>query len=181
MRIAETPLRDCYIVETDVFEDERGYFYEKYNEAKFTALTGLAGHFVQDNVSKSTYGVVRGLHFQKGDCAQAKLVSCLEGRVWDVAVDLRRYSPTFGKWFGVELTPENRRQLYVPRGFGHGFSVLSHSAVFFYKCDNFYNRASEGGILYNDSALDIDWKLPEEDVVLSEKDGVLPLFAEGNF
>lgn len=176
MKIKETPLKDCYIFEPTIFEDDRGYFFEKYNEKRFEELTGLNGHFVQDNISKSSYGVIRGIHLQKGEHAQAKLVSCLEGRVWDVAVDLRKDSPTFGKWFGIELTAENKTQLYVPRGFGHGFSVLSETAVFAYKCDNFYNKESEAGVLYSDSYLNIDWKIPEQDAVLSEKDQILPGF-----
>lgn len=181
MKIKETPLKDCYIIEPTIFEDERGYFFEKYNEQKFEELTGMNGHFVQDNISKSSYGVLRGLHLQKGEHAQAKLVSCLEGKVFDVAVDLRRDSPTFGKWFGVELTPENKLQLYVPRGFGHGFSVLSEIAIFAYKCDNFYNKESEGSVIWNDKDLNIDWKLPEDVIQLSEKDSQLPTFSEGNF
>ncbi|MBW8360048.1 MAG: dTDP-4-dehydrorhamnose 3,5-epimerase [Weeksellaceae bacterium] len=181
MKIKETPLRDCYILEPTVYEDDRGYFYEKFNEKKFEEFTGLNGHFVQDNISKSSYGVLRGLHLQKGAHAQAKLVSCLEGRVWDVAVDLREDSPTFGQWFGIELTAENRLQFYVPRGFGHGFSVLSEHAVFAYKCDNFYSKESEGGVLWNDPELKIDWKLSETDVILSEKDKVQPSFAGRNF
>lgn len=181
MKIKETPLKDCYIIEPTVFEDERGYFYEKYNEHKFEELTGMNGHFVQDNISKSSYGVLRGLHLQKGEHAQAKLVSCLEGRVFDVAVDLRKDSPTFGKWFGVELTAENKIQFYVPRGFGHGFSVLSETAVFAYKCDNFYHKETEGGVLWNDTALNIDWRLPESDVILSAKDAVMPTFEEENY
>ena len=181
MKIKETPLKDCYIIEPTVFEDERGYFFEKYNEKRFEELTGMNGHFVQDNISKSSYGVLRGLHLQKGEHAQAKLVSCLEGKVFDVAVDLRRESPTFGKWFGIELTPENKLQLYVPRGFAHGFSVLSETAIFSYKCDNFYHKESEGSVIWNDPELNIDWKLPLDAVQLSEKDKTLPLFAEGNF
>lgn len=176
MKIKETPLKDCYIIEPTIFEDERGYFFEKYNEKKFEELTGMNGHFVQDNISKSSYGVIRGIHLQKGEHAQAKLVSCLEGRVWDVAVDLRKDSPTFGKWFGIELTAENKTQLYVPRGFGHGFSVLSETAVFAYKCDNFYNKESEAGVVYNDPQLNIDWIIPVQDAILSEKDQVLPAF-----
>ncbi len=172
MKVKSTPLKNCYIIESTVFEDDRGYFYEKFNEQKFEQLTGMNGHFVQDNVSKSSYGVLRGLHLQKGDMAQAKLVSCLEGRVWDVAVDLREDSPTFGRWFGVELSAENRLQFYIPRGFAHGFSVLSPTAVFAYKCDNFYNKESEGGIIWNDAELGIDWKLPMSDIILSEKDKV---------
>lgn len=181
MKIKETPLKDCYIIEPTIFEDDRGYFFEKFNENKFEELTGMNGHFVQDNISKSSYGVLRGLHLQKGEHAQAKLVSCLEGKVYDVAVDLRRDSPTYGKWFGIELTAENKLQLYVPRGFGHGFSVLSETAVFSYKCDNFYNKESEGSVLWNDKDLNIDWQLPEQDVVLSEKDKLCPAFIDGNF
>lgn len=181
MKIKETPLQDCYILEPTIFPDERGFFYEKFNEKTFESATGMNGHFVQDNISKSVYGVLRGLHLQKGDRSQAKLVSCLEGRVWDVAVDLRKNSSTFGKWFGIELTAENKFQLYVPRGFGHGFSVLSDNAVFAYKCDNFYDKASEGGVLYNDEVLQIDWKLPETDIILSDKDKILPTFAEENY
>lgn len=181
MTFTPTPLKDCWILEPTVFEDDRGYFYEKYNEARFHEATGLNGHFVQDNISQSSYGVLRGLHLQKGEHAQAKLVSCLQGKVFDVAVDLRQDSPTFGQWFGVELSAENRRQFYVPRGFGHGFSVLSETAVFAYKCDNFYNKESEGGVLWNDAQLNIDWRLPPAAVILSEKDKMQPTFAEGNF
>ena len=181
MKLKHTPLKDCYIIEPTIFEDERGYFYEKFNEEKFTALTGMNGHFVQDNISKSSYGVLRGLHLQKGEHAQAKLVSCLEGKVFDVAVDLREGSETFGQWFGIELTPENKLQLYVPRGFAHGFSVLSETAIFSYKCDNYYNKESEGSVIYNDTTLNIDWKLPEDKIILSEKDRQLPTFAQHNF
>lgn len=181
MKIKETPLKDCYIIEPTLFEDERGYFYEKFNENKFEELTGMNGHFVQDNVSKSSFGVLRGLHLQKGDKAQAKLVSCLEGKVWDIAVDLREDSPTFGQWYGVELTAENKVQFYIPRGFAHGFVVLSDTAVFAYKCDNFYDKASEGGVIWNDPDLNIDWKLPVQDVILSEKDKVQKTFKEKDF
>ncbi|WP_417431783.1 dTDP-4-dehydrorhamnose 3,5-epimerase [Halpernia sp.] len=181
MKIKETPLKDCYILEPTIFEDERGYFCEKYNEKTFEENTGLNGHFVQDNISKSGYGVLRGIHLQKGEYAQAKLVSCLEGNVWDVAVDLRKTSPTFGQWFGVELSSENKLQFYVPRGFGHGFSVLSETALFAYKCDNFYNKESEGGVLYSDEGLNIDWKLPENDIILSEKDKIQLSFSAENF
>lgn len=181
MKVKSTPLQDCYIIEPTVFEDDRGYFFEKFNEKTFEELTSQNGHFVQDNISKSSYGVLRGLHLQKGEHAQAKLVSCLEGKVLDVAVDLRPDSPTFGKWYSIELTAENKLQLYVPRGFGHGFSVLSKTAVFSYKCDNFYNKESEGGVLWNDSDLNIDWQLPKTDVILSEKDMVMPAFSKGNF
>lgn len=181
MKIIKTPLKDCYIIKPTIFEDERGYFYEKFNKHKFEELTGMNGHFVQDNISKSVYGVLRGLHLQRGENAQAKLVSCLEGKVWDVAVDLREDSPTFGKWFGAELSAENKLQFYLPRGFGHGFSVLSETSVFAYKCDNFYNKESEGGVLWNDTDLSIDWKLPVNDIILSVKDKVQPTFKEHNF
>ena len=181
MKLIETPLKDCYIIEPTLFEDERGYFYEKFNEKKFEDLTGLNGHFVQDNISKSSYGVLRGLHLQKGEHAQAKLVSCLEGKVFDVAVDLRQDSPTFGKWFGIELTAENKLQFYVPRGFGHGFSVLSETAIFAYKCDNLYNKESESGIIYNDNDLQIDWKIPTDKMIISEKDEIQPLFSDNKF
>ncbi|KFC21256.1 dTDP-4-dehydrorhamnose 3,5-epimerase [Epilithonimonas lactis] len=181
MKLKETPLKDCYIVEPTIYDDDRGYFFEKYNERRFEELTGFNGHFVQDNVSRSTYGVLRGLHLQKGEHAQAKLVSCLEGSVYDVALDLRKESPTFGKWFGIELTGENKLQLYVPRGFAHGFVVLSENATFTYKCDNFYNKQSEGSVLWNDPDLNIDWQLPADDVVLSDKDRIGPTFKEENF
>ncbi|WP_209389701.1 dTDP-4-dehydrorhamnose 3,5-epimerase [Chryseobacterium sp. RR2-3-20] len=181
MKIIETPLKDCYIIEPTIFEDERGYFFEKFNEKKFEELTGMNGHFVQDNISKSSYGVLRGLHLQKGDSAQAKLVSCIEGNVLDVAVDVRENSATFGQWFSIELSGENKRQLYIPRGFAHGFAVLSKTAVFAYKCDNFYDKSSEGGILWNDKDLNVDWQLPVEDIILSDKDKVLETFALRNF
>ncbi|MCY0970064.1 dTDP-4-dehydrorhamnose 3,5-epimerase [Chryseobacterium wangxinyae] len=181
MKLISTPLTDCYVIEPTVFEDERGYFYEKFNEQKFQELTGLNGHFVQDNISKSSYGVLRGLHLQKGENAQAKLVSCLEGKVLDVAVDLREGSDSFGKWFSVELTDENKLQLYIPRGFGHGFSVLSDTALFSYKCDNFYNKESEGGVLWNDTELNIDWQIPVEDILISDKDKFQSPFSLRNF
>ena len=181
MKIKKTPLKDCYIIESTIFEDDRGCFYEKFNEKKFEELTGMNGHFVQDNISKSSYGVLRGLHLQKGEYAQAKLVSCIEGKVWDVAVDLREDSPTFGKWFGVELTAENKLQFYIPRGFAHGFVVLSETAVFADKCDNFYNKESEGGVIWNDENLQIDWKISPKDILLSEKDKVQPAFYENNY
>lgn len=181
MKIKKTPLIDCYIIEPTVFEDERGFFFEKFNQQKFENSTGMNGHFVQDNISKSSYGVLRGLHLQKGDKAQAKLVSCLEGKVLDVALDLRENSSTFGKWFSLELTAENKLQLYIPRGFAHGFSVLSKTAVFSYKCDNYYDKLSEGGVLWNDKFLNIDWKLPVEDIILSDKDKNLSPFELRNF
>ena len=141
----------------------------------------MNGHFVQDNISKSSYGVLRGLHLQKGEYAQAKLVSCVEGKVWDIAVDLREDSPTFGKWFGVELTDENKLQFYIPRGFAHGFVVLSETAVFSYKCDNFYCKEAEGGVIWNDENLQIDWKIPISEIILSEKDKVQATFQDKNY
>ena len=181
MKIEETPLKDCYIIEPTLFEDERGYFYEKFNEKKFEDLTGLNGHFVQDNISMSYYGVLRGIHLQRGKYAQAKLASCLEGKIWDVAVDLRKNSETFGKWFGIELSPENKLQLYIPKGFGHGFSVLSETAIFSYKCDQSYVKKSEGSVIWNDTDLNIDWKLPQKVIKLSPKDASLPTLKEYNF
>jgi len=176
MKVEETKLKGCFIIEPAIFKDSRGYFFESFNEKKFNALTGQSGYFVQDNQSASTYGVIRGLHFQKGEHAQAKLVRVLEGSVLDVAVDLREGSETYGQWVSVELTADNNLQLYVPRGFAHGFSVLSETAVFAYKCDNNYHKESEGGIRHDDPVLGIDWGIPADQRSLSEKDLILPLF-----
>lgn len=173
MRVEETKLKDCFIIRDALFKDSRGYFFESFNEKKFNELTGLNIQFVQDNQSKSTKGVLRGLHFQLGTHAQAKLVRVLEGKVLDVAVDIRPNSETFGQHVAVELTAENELQLFVPRGFAHGFVVLSETATFFYKCDNYYHKLSEGGIIYNDPQLAINWQLPLEDLLLSEKDLLL--------
>jgi dTDP-4-dehydrorhamnose 3,5-epimerase len=173
----ETGIEGLYGVEVDVFRDARGYFFESYTEKKFNDV-GLNYHFIQDNQSLSRYGTIRGLHFQKGEYAQAKLVRALAGRVLDVAVDLRKGSPTFGKHFSMELTDENNLQLMIPRGFAHGFSVLSEEAIFCYKCDNIYSKESEGGLAYNDPALAIDWKIPPEKALLSEKDTKQPLLKE---
>lgn len=170
MRIEQTPLQDCYLIHDTVFEDSRGYFFESFNAKKFESLTGISTQFVQDNQSSSERGVLRGLHMQTGEAAQAKLVRVLQGAVLDVAVDLRKYSSTFGNVFVVELTADNHKQLYLPRGFAHGFVVLSDKAVFFYKCDNYYNKESELGIMYNDPDLKIDWQLPKDELLLSEKD-----------
>lgn len=174
MTVQETKLKGCYILTPLVFTDSRGYFFESFNQEKFEQLTGASGHFVQDNQSFSSYGTVRGLHFQKGDAAQAKLVRALEGTVLDVAVDLRPESETYLQWIAVELSAENHQQLYIPRGFAHGFSVLTPTAVFAYKCDNFYNKDAEGGIRYDDPQLNIDWRLPEDRMILSDKDLQLP-------
>jgi len=174
MTVTETKLKGCFIIEPRVFKDNRGYFFESFNEQNFEKLTGQNGHFVQDNQSASTYGVIRGLHFQTGDFAQAKLVRVLEGKVLDVAVDMRPGSETYGEWVSVELSKENNLQLYVPRGFAHGFSVLSETAVFAYKCDNVYNKESEGGLRYDDPTLNIDWGIPADKMNISEKDVILP-------
>mgnify|MGYP006246802901 CR=1 FL=1 len=177
MPFKETPIPGLVIFEPKVFEDCRGYFFESFNAKVFDEL-GIDTNFVQDNQSKSTYGVLRGLHFQRGPYAQAKLVRVLSGEVLDVAVDLRKDSPTHGQHFSIILSGENKTQLYVPRGFAHGFVVLSETAEFFYKCDNFYSRENEDGIIFNDPDLSIDWQVPESDLIVSEKDKVLPRFKE---
>ncbi len=178
MRVEETKLAGCFIIHDTVFEDSRGYFFESFNKQKFDELTGTNVTFVQDNQSKSTRGVLRGLHFQKGEYAQAKLVRVLEGSVLDVAVDLRKESPTFGEYVAVELTATNHLQFFIPRGFGHGFVVLSETATFFYKCDNFYNKESDGGLIYNDPTVNIDWQIDSSELLLSEKDKLQPTFEE---
>jgi dTDP-4-dehydrorhamnose 3,5-epimerase len=176
MELISTSLKDCFIIKPTIFTDPRGYFFESFNEQRFNELSGLKVHFVQDNQSFSLYGVLRGLHYQNDNHAQAKLVRVLKGEVLDVAVDLREDSPTYGQHFSVVLSAENKLQLFIPRGFAHGFVVLSQEAEFFYKCDNYYNKASEGGILYNDVHLNIDWILPHTDILVSEKDEQLPVF-----
>ena len=169
MNFIKTEIDGVFIIEPKVFEDARGYFFESYNEAEFIK-NGITNRFVQDNQSKSSYGVIRGLHCQLGEHSQAKLVRVLKGRVLDVAVDIRRGSPTFGKHVAVELSAENNRQLFIPRHFLHGFSVLSEEAIFAYKCDNFYCKEAEFGIRYDDAEIGIDWKIPPEKVITSEKD-----------
>ena len=178
MRIEQTPLQDCFIVHEKVHGDARGYFIETFNQRDFQAASGLDTQFVQDNQSRSSKGVLRGLHMQRGAAAQAKLVRVLEGSVLDIAVDLRKGSPSFGQHFAIELTSENRKQFYVPAGFAHGFVVLSESATFFYKVDKFYEPGNEVGIMYNDADLNIDWKLATHEIILSEKDKILGSFAE---
>ncbi len=178
MKVEQTPLKDCYIIHNTVFRDERGYFFESFNKQKFLEQTGLNIGFVQDNQSKSQYGVLRGLHFQKGAYAQAKLVRVLEGKVLDVVVDLRKGSSTFGESFSLELSDSSDTQLFVPRGFAHGFLVLSETATFFYKCDNLYNKESEGGLAYNDPDLKIDWKIDPASIILSGKDQINPTFKQ---
>ena len=169
MRIEHTSLPEVVIVHPDIFRDVRGYFFESFNEKAFAeALYPV--HFVQDNESKSCRGVVRGLHYQKGNAVQGKLVRVIRGRVFDIAVDIRKGSPTFGKWAGAELSGENAAQLFIPRGFAHGFSVLSEEAVFQYKCDRLYDPSAEGAVAWDDPDLGIDWQIPPEEAVLSEKD-----------
>jgi dTDP-4-dehydrorhamnose 3,5-epimerase len=174
----QTPLKDCFIIHEQVNGDARGYFIETYNSRDFKAATGLDIEFVQDNQSLSTKGVLRGLHMQRGAAAQAKLVRVLEGAVLDVAVDLRKGSPSFGQHFSIELTADNHKQFFVPAGFAHGFVVLSETATFFYKVDKFYEPGNEVGIMYNDADLNIDWRLPTSELIFSEKDKTLGSFAQ---
>ncbi|MFB9051993.1 dTDP-4-dehydrorhamnose 3,5-epimerase [Formosa undariae] len=176
MTVTETKLKDCFIIEPQVFGDKRGYFLESYNAETFKKLTNLDVTFVQDNESFSSRGVLRGLHYQLGEHAQAKLVRVVKGEVLDVAVDIRKDSPTFGQHVAVNLSEENKKQLFVPRGFAHGFVVLSETAIFSYKCDNFYNKASEGSIIYNDKSLNIDWQIDESEMLISEKDTISSSF-----
>lgn len=171
----ETGIPDLKVFEPKVWHDERGYFYEAYN-ANIFKEAGIDAQFVQDNQARSTFGVLRGLHYQVEPFAQAKLVRVIEGEVLDVVVDIREDSPTYGRWYGVRLSAANKRQLFVPRGFAHGYVVLSERAEFFYKCDNFYSKAHEGGIRWDDPALNIDWEIDIMDVILSEKDKILPEF-----
>lgn len=178
MNFIPTNLSGCFILEPKIINDSRGYFMESFNEQTFQKGTGQEVHFVQDNQSFSTKGVLRGLHYQTGEHAQAKLVRVLQGEVLDVAVDIRPESETYGQHVAVVLSAENQKQMFVPRGFAHGFVVLSETATFFYKCDNFYNKESEGGFMYNDATLNIDWLLPENDLLISDKDNVLPSLAE---
>ena len=177
MNIIQTEIDGLVVIEPRVFGDDRGYFFESFNEREFREKVGDI-QFVQDNESKSRYGVLRGLHFQKGEHAQAKLVRVVSGAVLDVAVDLRPCSPTYGKHHAEVLSGENHRQMFIPRGFAHGFSVLSEEVVFQYKCDNFYCPASEGAIAWNDPDLAIDWRIPAEAVILSEKDKHHPFLYE---
>ncbi len=174
MKVEETKLKGCLLIHDTVYKDDRGYFFESYNLQRFNSLTSVNVNFVQDNQSHSVRGVLRGLHFQQGEYAQAKLVRVLRGEVLDVAVDLRKSSPTFGQYYSVVLSETSHTQLFIPRGFGHGFVVLSSEADFFYKCDNYYNKDSEGGIVYNDPDINIDWKLPGEELLVSPKDMELP-------
>jgi len=180
MNIIETGIEDLVILEPQVFEDPRGYFFESYNYEKLKNK-GIDLVFVQDNQSKSSRGVIRGLHYQLNPHAQTKLVRVLQGSIFDVAVDIRKNSPTFGKWFGLELSDENKKQLLVPKGFAHGFSVLSATATVLYKCDVLWNKASERGIIFNDPSLNIKWGLNDSEVLVSEKDLLLPSFDKADY
>jgi dTDP-4-dehydrorhamnose 3,5-epimerase len=182
MNVQTTPMPGLLVIEPRVFDDSRGYFYEAWNEATF-AEQGIGGHFVQDNQSKSSYGVIRGLHYQLNPYAQAKLIRCLEGTILDVVVDIRKDSPTYGQNYSLELSASNHRQLYIPAGFAHGFSVLSPTATILYKCDHLYHKESEAGIRFNDPQLGIDWKIDIGAAIVSERDNSLPLFrdARNNF
>jgi dTDP-4-dehydrorhamnose 3,5-epimerase len=179
MEVIQTKIEGVYILEPRVFGDQRGYFFESFSQREFERLVRPI-EFVQDNESKSCYGVVRGLHFQKAPHAQSKLVRVIQGKVLDVAVDIRKGSPTFGQHIAVELSAENKRQVFIPRGFAHGFAVLSEEAVFQYKCDNYYAPESEGALAWDDPALGIDWKIPTGQVLLSEKDKHHPRLADSN-
>ena len=178
LNVINTEIEGLKIIEPRIFGDARGYFFESFNERVFVEQTGLEVRFVQDNESKSRYGVVRGLHFQKPPFAQSKLVRVVKGRVLDVAVDIRKGSPTYGRHVAVELTEDNHRQLFLPKGMAHGFAVLSDEVLFQYKCDEYYHPESEGAIAWDDPALAIDWHLPKGDVLLSEKDSHHPKFNE---
>ena len=176
MKVTETKLKGCFIIEPLFFKDKRGCFLLEFNKKEFIKKTGFTGDFVLGNQSTSEYGVVRGLHLQKGEHSQAKLIRVVKGKILDVAVDVRKDSPTFGKYISTELSEDNNRQLLVPRGFLHGFSVLENETIVSYKCDNYYEPNSEEGVVYNDPELDIDWKLKEEVIILSEKDKKLISF-----
>lgn len=178
MDIIKTPLKDCFILKPQVHKDERGFFFEQYNQRTLKALIKQDLSFKQDNISSSQYGAIRGLHAQAGKYAQTKIVTVLQGEVLDVVVDIRPNSPTFGQSYSVVLTAENHKQLLVPKGFVHGFSTLSPTALFFYKCDNFYHQPSEVGVRYNDPQLNIDWQIPSEDQIVSPKDLSLPLLKD---
>ena len=177
MNVIRTEIEGLVILEPRVFEDRRGYFFESFSEREFAEAVGPV-HFVQDNESKSSYGVLRGLHFQKPPYAQAKLVRVVKGKVLDVAVDLRKNSPTFGKYVAMELSEENHRQMFIPRGFAHGFSVLSEEVIFQYKCDNYYAPQSEGAVAWDDPDLAIDWQVPSDKVILSDKDSKHPMLRD---
>ena len=177
MKVIKTKLEGVVIIEPQVFFDDRGYFFESFSQQRFNEQVAPI-KFVQDNESKSSYGVLRGLHFQKPPFAQSKLVRVVKGKVLDVAVDLRKGSPTFGQYESVVLSEENKRQFFIPQGFAHGFAVLSEEAIFQYKCDNYYAPQSEGNVRWNDPTIAIDWQLPEKDIILSAKDEKAPLLSQ---
>lgn len=176
MKIKKTPIEGCWIIEPTIFKDNRGYFFESFNHVDFRKATGLDTQFIQDNQSFSDYGTVRGLHYQTGDWAQSKLIRVISGDILDVAVDIRPDSATFGQHFSLVLSAENFLQFYIPKGFAHGFSVLSDSAIVAYKCDQYYHKDAEKGIVYNDPTLAIDWKIPSDKMIVSDKDLSLPGF-----
>lgn len=176
MTVEETFLKGCFIIQPKIFGDNRGFFFESFNQKKFQKETGVVVNFVQDNQSLSHRGVLRGLHFQKGEFAQAKLVRVIKGKVLDVVLDIRKNSETFGKHFSIILSEENNKQLFVPQGFAHGFAVLENNTIFAYKCDNYYNKESESGVIYNDPELNINWILGDNEIMLSGKDKLLPSF-----
>ena len=176
MNFIATKLQGCYCIEPKIFNDHRGYFMESFNEKTFYEKTGQQIHFVQDNQSFSSKGVLRGLHYQVGEHAQSKLIRVLSGEILDIAVDIRPDSVTYGQHVTIVLSSENQKQFFIPKGFAHGFLVLSDTATIFYKCDNFYNKESEGGIIYNDPTLNIDWQFSEAELIISEKDAVQPTF-----
>ena len=178
MNVIETKIEDLFILEPKVFGDERGYFFESYTKRVLDDLVGTEYEFVQDNESKSSYGVLRGLHYQLAPHSQTKLVRVLQGRVYDVAVDIRKDSPTYAEWVGAELSSENKKQFLIPKGFAHGFCVLSETATFAYKCDGYYRPEAERGIVYNDPTLAINWKVKDGDILVSDKDRVLPELAD---
>ncbi|MGB7786115.1 MAG: dTDP-4-dehydrorhamnose 3,5-epimerase [Salinimicrobium sp.] len=178
LELERTPLKDCFLLKPSVFTDKRGTFIESFNQQRFEDATGLHLNFVQDNQSTSTRGVLRGLHFQTGPFAQAKLLRCPMGKVLDVVVDLRPDSPTFKKSFKAVLSDENHLQLFIPAGFAHGFITLSEKSLFAYKCDQYYNKEADAGVIWNDPALNIDWNFPEDQLILSEKDANLPTFEQ---
>jgi dTDP-4-dehydrorhamnose 3,5-epimerase len=180
MNVITTPFEGLLILEPRVFGDDRGYFFESFNEHVFEKETAFGYKFVQDNQARSVKNVLRGLHYQNSPIAQSKLIRCLQGSIWDVVVDLRRDSKTYRQWYGVELNDENKRQFLIPRGFAHGYSVLSDTAEVFYKCDNFYSKENEGGVFYKDPSLNIDWKINLDEAIVSEKDKMQPMFADCN-
>lgn len=178
MIVTPTPFEGLFILEPKIFSDDRGYFFESFNSKAFVESTGHTIPFIQDNQARSVQNVLRGLHYQNNPTPQTKLIRALEGTIWDVVVDLRKNSTTYGKWYGVLLSAENKKQFLIPRGFAHGYSVLSDTAEILYKCDNLYDKSAEGGILYNDPALNIDWKIDLKDAIISEKDVVQPLMKD---